>query len=319
MLPEMSGWDVMRALRPSSQVPVIMLTARDDPTDKVVGLELGADDYVVKPFDPKELLARVRAVLRRMQPPEEKPPLTIGNLVIDPARHEVRLGRQANRPHGHRVRHTSRAGASSRHGLHKTATAGVSARRSVCRLRTGGKTAISRTCGRSWSRTRASRATSSRSTASDIVWRRAMLRSMRLRLVLAFVAADVAVAIGIAEVVAERTATRQFDAYVGRVDAVYIETLTQNLGDYYAANGSWQGVESVFEALPQVPGHLQLQDNSGAVVGDTSPGRGPGGPGGPQQLRRRPECHAKRCPWRPEWAGRTRRERERPRQQQPQE
>lgn len=107
-----------------------------------------------------------------------------------------------------------------------------------------------------------------------------MLRSMRLRLVLAFVAV-VAVAIGIAEVAAERTATREFDAYVGRVDAVYIETLTQNLGDYYAANGSWQGVESVFEALPQVPGHLQLQDNSGAVVGDTSPGRGRGGPGGP--------------------------------------
>jgi signal transduction histidine kinase len=98
--------------------------------------------------------------------------------------------------------------------------------------------------------------------------------------VLAFVAV-VAVAIGIAEIVAERTATREFDAYVGRVDAVYIETLTQNLGDYYAANGSWQGVESVFEALPQVPGHLQLQDNSGTVVGDTSPGRGPGGPGGP--------------------------------------
>jgi len=107
-----------------------------------------------------------------------------------------------------------------------------------------------------------------------------MLRSMRVRLVLAFVAV-VAAAIGIAEVVAERTATREFDAYVGRVDAAYIESLAQNLGAYYGANGSWQGVESVFEALPQVPGHLQLQDNSGAVVGDTSPGRGPGGPGGP--------------------------------------
>ncbi len=89
MLPEMSGWDVMRALRPASQVPVIMLTARDDPTDKVVGLELGADDYVVKPFDPKELLARVRAVLRRVRPPEEEAPLTVGDLVVDPARHEV--------------------------------------------------------------------------------------------------------------------------------------------------------------------------------------------------------------------------------------
>ena len=91
MLPEMSGWDVMRALRPTSQVPVIMLTARDDPTDKVVGLELGADDYVVKPFDPKELLARVRAVLRRVRPSEEKASLTVGDVVIDPARHEVRL------------------------------------------------------------------------------------------------------------------------------------------------------------------------------------------------------------------------------------
>jgi signal transduction histidine kinase len=110
---------------------------------------------------------------------------------------------------------------------------------------------------------------------------------MRVRLVLAFVAV-VAVAIGIAEVVAERTATHEFDSYVGRVDTAYIETLAQNLGNYYATNGSWQGVESVFQALPQVPGRLQLQDNSGAVVGDTSPGRGPGPsgpsgwPGGPQ-------------------------------------
>jgi two-component system, OmpR family, alkaline phosphatase synthesis response regulator PhoP len=92
MLPEISGWDVMRALGPASQVPVIMLTARDDPTDKVVGLELGADDYSVKPFDPKELLARVRAVLRRVRAPEEKAPLRVGDLIVDPARHEVRRG-----------------------------------------------------------------------------------------------------------------------------------------------------------------------------------------------------------------------------------
>jgi DNA-binding response OmpR family regulator len=65
MLPEVSGWDVCRALRKESDVPIIMLTARDDTTDKVVGLELGADDYVTKPFDPKELVSRVSAVLRR--------------------------------------------------------------------------------------------------------------------------------------------------------------------------------------------------------------------------------------------------------------
>jgi DNA-binding response OmpR family regulator len=92
MLPEMSGWDVMRSLRQTSDAPVIILTARDDPTDKVVGLELGADDYVVKPFEPKELLARVRAVLRRLRPPEAREIVTVGDLTIDPGRYEVRLG-----------------------------------------------------------------------------------------------------------------------------------------------------------------------------------------------------------------------------------
>ena len=64
-LPEMDGLDVTRALRKDSNVPIIMLTARDEETDKLVGLELGADDYITKPFSPKELVARVRAVLRR--------------------------------------------------------------------------------------------------------------------------------------------------------------------------------------------------------------------------------------------------------------
>lgn len=106
-----------------------------------------------------------------------------------------------------------------------------------------------------------------------------MLRSMRVRLMLAFVAV-VAVAVGIAEVAAERMATREFDSYVSRVDAAYLETLAQNLGDYYAENGNWQDVEPVFLTLPQAPGHLQLQDSSGGIVADTSPGRGPGGGGG---------------------------------------
>jgi two-component system OmpR family response regulator len=67
MLPEVNGWDVCRRVRKESETPVIMLTARDDTTDKIVGLELGADDYVTKPFDPKELVSRVRAVLRRYE------------------------------------------------------------------------------------------------------------------------------------------------------------------------------------------------------------------------------------------------------------
>lgn len=67
MLPELSGWDVCRALRKESDVPIIMLTAKDESTDKIVGLEMGADDYVTKPFDPKELVSRTRAVLRRTE------------------------------------------------------------------------------------------------------------------------------------------------------------------------------------------------------------------------------------------------------------
>jgi DNA-binding response OmpR family regulator len=68
MLPEISGWDVCRSIRKKSEVPIIMLTARDETTDKIIGLEMGADDYVTKPFDPKELVSRVKAVLRRTEP-----------------------------------------------------------------------------------------------------------------------------------------------------------------------------------------------------------------------------------------------------------
>jgi len=84
MLPEISGWDVCRILRKESDVSIIMLTARDETTDKIVGLELGADDYVTKPFDPKELVSRVRAVLRRYEGRmESKSILNLADLSID--------------------------------------------------------------------------------------------------------------------------------------------------------------------------------------------------------------------------------------------
>ena len=70
MLPVMDGWQVCREVRKTSNVPIIMLTAKDETFDKVLGLELGADDYIVKPFDMKELVARIKAVLRRFQQPE---------------------------------------------------------------------------------------------------------------------------------------------------------------------------------------------------------------------------------------------------------
>ena len=91
MLPGLSGVDVCRALRQRSSVPVIMLTAKDSEIDKVVGLEIGADDYVTKPYSSRELLARVKAVLRRLAEPEDLLPATLeaGPVRMDVERHTV--------------------------------------------------------------------------------------------------------------------------------------------------------------------------------------------------------------------------------------
>ena len=91
MLPGLSGVDVCRALRQRSAVPVIMLTAKDSEIDKVVGLEIGADDYVTKPYSSRELLARIKAVLRRLAEPEDLLPVTLeaGPVRMDVERHIV--------------------------------------------------------------------------------------------------------------------------------------------------------------------------------------------------------------------------------------
>ena len=101
MLPGLSGTEVCRALRSSSSVPIIMLTARDSEVDKVVGLELGADDYVTKPFSHRELVARIRAVLRRRAEPEAAPAsaLEAGPVRMDLDRHLVTVdGTQVQLP-----------------------------------------------------------------------------------------------------------------------------------------------------------------------------------------------------------------------------
>jgi len=88
MLPGLDGWGVCREIRSESQIPIIMLTARTEDIDRILGLELGADDYVTKPYNPRELVARVRAVLRRTNPPADTTTavLRIGDLTLDPAR-----------------------------------------------------------------------------------------------------------------------------------------------------------------------------------------------------------------------------------------
>ncbi len=92
-LPQMDGLDVIRALRKESDVPIIVLTARSEESDKLVGLELGADDYITKPFSPKELVARVRTVLRRVEnKPADREVIRAGDLTLDIPRMQLRVG-----------------------------------------------------------------------------------------------------------------------------------------------------------------------------------------------------------------------------------
>ena len=98
MLPKLDGFEVCRRLRASNDpTAILMLTARDEDIDKILGLELGADDYLTKPFNPRELVARVKAILRRGERVESSAaqPIHIGDLLIDPARREVRLESQS--------------------------------------------------------------------------------------------------------------------------------------------------------------------------------------------------------------------------------
>lgn len=92
MMPGMSGLEVLRRIRDKYATPVLMLTAKGDETDRVVGLELGADDYVAKPFSPRELLARLRAVLRRVQPELSQERLLVRDIVVEMGSREVRRG-----------------------------------------------------------------------------------------------------------------------------------------------------------------------------------------------------------------------------------
>ncbi len=95
MLPDIDGFEVCRQIRKKSDIPILMLTARKEDVDKIVGLELGADDYLTKPFNPRELVARVKAILRRYQSglrPGQA--IEVGNLRIDPARHEATVDGQ---------------------------------------------------------------------------------------------------------------------------------------------------------------------------------------------------------------------------------
>jgi DNA-binding response OmpR family regulator len=91
MLPDLNGLEVCREIRKTSSIPVVMLTARDNEADKIVGLELGADDYITKPFSPREVVARVKAVLRRTQTALSEKIIQVGDLSIDPLRYEVKV------------------------------------------------------------------------------------------------------------------------------------------------------------------------------------------------------------------------------------
>jgi len=94
MLPDMDGFEVCKEIRKTSSVPILMLTARGEVTDRIVGLEIGADDYLPKPFEPRELAARLQTILRRVQKPQKLDKIKIGPLIIDLSRHEAEFDGQ---------------------------------------------------------------------------------------------------------------------------------------------------------------------------------------------------------------------------------
>jgi DNA-binding response OmpR family regulator len=97
MLPDIDGIEVCRRIRKTSDVPILMLTARDEDVDKIIGLEVGADDYMTKPFNPRELVARVKSILRRSTPERRQAESAVirhGDLSIDAGRREVRVGEE---------------------------------------------------------------------------------------------------------------------------------------------------------------------------------------------------------------------------------
>jgi DNA-binding response OmpR family regulator len=97
MLPDIDGIEICRRIRKTSDVPILMLTARDEDVDKIIGLEVGADDYLTKPFNPRELVARVKSILRRAAPERrqvESKQLRHGQLLVDAGRREVRVGEE---------------------------------------------------------------------------------------------------------------------------------------------------------------------------------------------------------------------------------
>ena len=97
MLPDIDGIEICRRIRQKSDVPILMLTARDEDVDKIIGLEVGADDYMTKPFNPRELVARVKSILRRAAPERKEPESAViqhGDLTVDAGRREVKVGDQ---------------------------------------------------------------------------------------------------------------------------------------------------------------------------------------------------------------------------------
>jgi DNA-binding response OmpR family regulator len=93
-LPGKDGFDVCREIRTRSKVPIVMLTARDEEPDRIVGLEVGADDYVTKPFSPRELVARIKAILRRSEPEDERTSLSLADVTLDRESHDVTVDGQ---------------------------------------------------------------------------------------------------------------------------------------------------------------------------------------------------------------------------------
>ena len=169
-LPALDGLDVTRQLRRDGDLPILMLTARDDEADRVAGLELGADDYVTKPFSPREVVARVRAILRRRGGPSGEEVIRVGPLEVGPGQDAGDGRRSAGRRHRHRVRAPRRAGQTARARLHPLPAPRRDPWHGLRVVRARDRRARRRTCAASSSRRRTDRACSSPSTGSATAW-----------------------------------------------------------------------------------------------------------------------------------------------------
>ena len=295
MLPEVDGLDVCRTLRRESDVPIIMLTARSEETDKLIGLELGADDYITKPFSPREVVARVRTVLRRSQAAQsmEQETITVGDLIIDQARHEVRRDDEIISITPTEFDLLWALASNKGRVLSRLQLMEKGAGRKLRGLRAHYRRPHQEPTPQDRARPVAPALRADR-LRRRLQSGRIAMHSLSLKLVVAFVAVAL-VSVAVVALAATRATDAAFTAYVRQNQSQRLQTLQAELADYYARSQSWANVQPVLDAAGgSGMGRMMGQDDGlGARRTGQRPGRDgaaddSGRPSGHNHCQRRP-------------------------------